>query len=91
MNFVVFAGCLDDNSNGAIRLKRFGDETGRLHVIQMDVTKQEDVDKALEYVKTNLPQNGLWAIVNNAGQFGSPGCLEWIPTPVYEKVTYLNR
>ena len=86
MGFAVFATCFDATSNGATRLKRIGDESGRLDVIQMDVTKQEDVDKALEYVEKHLPQNGLWGVVNNAGQSSSPGFLEWTPMHVYEKV-----
>jgi 3-hydroxybutyrate dehydrogenase len=75
MGFTVFATCFDEKSNGATRLKRLGDESGRLHVIQMDVTKQEDVDNALEYVEKH-----------NAGQSSTPGFLEWTPMSVYEKV-----
>lgn len=86
MGFTVFATCFDEKSNGATRLKRLGDESGRLHVIQMDVTKQEDVDNALEYVEKHLPENGLWGLVNNAGQSSTPGFLEWTPMSVYEKV-----
>uniref|UniRef100_A0A0P5RTT2 D-beta-hydroxybutyrate dehydrogenase, mitochondrial n=1 Tax=Daphnia magna TaxID=35525 RepID=A0A0P5RTT2_9CRUS len=88
--FTVFAGCLDGRSNGAIRLKRLGDESGRLHVIAIDVTSQEDVDKALCYVEENLPEHGLWGLVNNAGQSSSLGFLEWTPMKIYEKVMAVN-
>jgi 3-hydroxybutyrate dehydrogenase len=37
-------------------------------------------------VEKHLPENGLWGVVNNAGQYSSPGCFEWIPTYVLEKV-----
>ena len=87
MGFTVFSTCIDAKSNGADRLKRIGDDTGRLHVIQMDVTNQEDVDKALEYVEKHLPQNGLWAVVNSAGQSSCPGFLEWTTMHIYEKVS----
>ncbi|XP_046656568.1 D-beta-hydroxybutyrate dehydrogenase, mitochondrial-like [Daphnia pulicaria] len=90
MGFTVFATCFDEKSNGATRLKRLGDESGRLHVIQMDVSKQEDVDNALEYVEKHLPENGLWGLVNNAGQSSTPGFLEWTPMSVYEKVMSVN-
>ena len=86
MGFTVFATCLDEKSNGAAELKRFDGETGRLHVIKMDVTNQEDVDKALEYVKENLPVQGLWGIVNNAAQSCCTGFLEWTSNEAYEKV-----
>jgi 3-hydroxybutyrate dehydrogenase len=88
MGFIVFAGCLDDKSNGAIELKRCDEGTGRLHVIQMDVTKQEEVDKALGYVKERVPLQGLWALVNNAAQSCCTGFLEWTSNEAYEKVYY---
>ncbi|XP_057378488.1 D-beta-hydroxybutyrate dehydrogenase, mitochondrial-like [Daphnia carinata] len=88
--FTVFAGCLDGRSNGAIRLKRLGDESGRLHVIAIDVTSQEDVDKTLRYVEANLPEKGLWGLVNNAGQSSTPGFLEWTPMKIYETVMAVN-
>ena len=86
MGFTVFAGCLDDHSSGAMTLKRIGDETGRLLVFQMDVTKQEDVEKALKYVQENLPAHGLWGLVNNASQSCCSGFLEWTCNEDYEKV-----
>ena len=88
MGFTVFSTCIDATSNGADRLKRIGDDTGRLHVIQMDVTKQEEVDKALKYVKERVPLQGLWALVNNAAQSCCTGFLEWTSNEAYEKVYY---
>lgn len=85
-NFTVFAGCSDAKSNGAISLKNLDNQTGRLHVIQMDVSNQEEVDDALHYVKEHLPENGLWGIVNNADESSCPGFLEWSPIENYEKV-----
>ncbi|XP_046656606.1 D-beta-hydroxybutyrate dehydrogenase, mitochondrial-like [Daphnia pulicaria] len=90
MGFTVFAGCLDEKSDGAIELKRFDEATGRLHVIRMDVTNQEHVDKALEYVKYNLPLQGLWGVVNNAAQSCCTGFLEWTSNEAYEKVMSVN-
>lgn len=51
----------------------------------MDVTNQEQVDEAREFVEKNLPESGLWGIVNNAG-LGSVGFIEWVPMEVFEKV-----
>lgn len=84
--FTVFAVCLDVKSNGAINLKRCDNQTGRLHIIQMDVTNQEDVDNALQYVKEHLPEHGLWGIVNSADKSSCPGFLEWFSVETYEKV-----
>ena len=49
MGFTVFAGCLQENSDGATTLK--SSTTGRLHVIQLDVTKDKSVEDAVKFVK----------------------------------------
>lgn len=79
-DFTVFACCLSDTSDGALALKKMG-----LHVIQMDVTSQQEVDAARDYVKEHLPELGLWSLVNNAG-FAYIGYIEWLPIENYEKV-----
>ena len=66
-------------------LKKLGAESGRLHVLQMDVTCQNEVDAARNYVERNLPHLGLWGLVNNAG-IAFIGYVEWLPLAHYEKV-----
>jgi len=63
----VFAGCLDTASEGAQRLRV--EASPRLKLVKMDVTKDEEVMKAVEYVECNLPLGceGLWSVINNAG------------------------
>jgi len=63
----VFAGCLDTASEGAQRLRV--EASPRLKLVKMDVTKDEEVMKAVEYIECNLPLGceGLWAVINNAG------------------------
>jgi len=85
VGYTVFACFLDDQSYGSLGLQSLGSETGRLHVLKMDVTHQEQVDSARRYVENHLPDEGLWGIVNNAGLY-NVGFLEWIPLEVYEKV-----
>ncbi|XP_055937560.1 retinol dehydrogenase 7-like [Argiope bruennichi] len=65
--FHVFASCLNTESEGASKLK--AKCSNRLHILPLDVTKNESVEKAVEYVKANLGSSELWAIVNNAGIF----------------------
>lgn len=84
-DFVVFACCLNNCSDGAMALKKLGAESGRLHVLQMDVTCQNEVDAARNYVERNLPHLGLWGLVNNAG-IAFIGYVEWLPLAHYEKV-----
>ncbi|XP_037123696.1 D-beta-hydroxybutyrate dehydrogenase, mitochondrial [Syngnathus acus] len=63
--FVVFAGCLFPQGLGAQNLAR--ESSGNLKILKLDVTNDEDVEQAKRIVKENLPEKGLWAVVNNAG------------------------
>ncbi|ESP03965.1 hypothetical protein LOTGIDRAFT_110173, partial [Lottia gigantea] len=65
LGFTVFAGCLMPDREGAQSLKEACSD--RLHIVHMDVTDDWLVRKALEYVKNNIGDNMLWALVNNAG------------------------
>ena len=85
MGFTVFTGCRNDLCDGALALKKLGAETGRLQVLQMDVTNQDEVDAALAYVERNLPELGLWGLVNNAGVC-CVGFAEWLPVENYKQV-----
>ncbi|CAL1282018.1 unnamed protein product [Larinioides sclopetarius] len=63
--FHVFASCLNPNSSGADDLRKSC--SSRLQILQLDVTKDESVEKAVQYVKANLGSCELWAVINNAG------------------------
>lgn len=89
MEFTVFCSCLDKKSDGALALQKIGKETNRLHIIQMNVTSQKDVDEARQYIENNLPEHGLWALVNNAGIVGGYSYLEWCSIDEFEKVLLL--
>ncbi|XP_045214846.2 17-beta-hydroxysteroid dehydrogenase type 6-like isoform X2 [Mercenaria mercenaria] len=63
--FTVFAGCLLPDQEGAKQLKEQCSD--RLHIVHVDVTDDWLVRGAVKYVKENLGENVLWAVVNNAG------------------------
>lgn len=86
MEFIVYACCFDKKSRGATCLQEMGNDSGRLHVIQMDITNQKDVDEARRYVESHLSDQGLWGLVNNAGILGSNGCWEWLKMEEIEQV-----
>ena len=91
IGFKVFACCLNDQSEGAKKLKALdADKTGsRIHVIKMDVTNQEQVDEAFNYVKNCLQKDeALWGLVNNAGVLKF-GFVEWFSMEDFEKVNYI--
>lgn len=65
MGFHVFAGCLAPDREGAKSLKEA--TSPNLHIVPIDVTDDFQVMKAMQYVRDNLGDNQLWAVVNNAG------------------------
>ena len=52
----MFAGCLNDQSEGAQKLRAECSE--RMHAIHIDVTKDDTILDAFQYVKKHLPANG---------------------------------
>ncbi|XP_051883962.1 11-beta-hydroxysteroid dehydrogenase type 2 isoform X2 [Pristis pectinata] len=62
----VFATVLNKDGPGAKELLQGCSE--QLTLIQMDITKPEDIDKALQITKDKLGEKGLWGLVNNAGK-----------------------
>ncbi|XP_077493771.1 retinol dehydrogenase 7-like [Amblyomma americanum] len=70
--FFVYAGCLNAASNEARQLSK----EPNVHVLQLDVTKEEQMDEALVSVKNTLGSRVLWAVVANAG-IPSMGLVEW--------------
>ncbi|XP_033737773.1 D-beta-hydroxybutyrate dehydrogenase, mitochondrial-like [Pecten maximus] len=84
----VYAGCLNPEGNGA-KLLETGTSRENIHIIPLDVTSEESVRNAVEVVKKKTKDEGLWALVNNAGV----GCLvdvEFCSMEMYRRVTEVN-
>lgn len=67
MGMYIFAGCLQPEGGGALELKKSCSD--RLHIVPLDITKEHQIQSAVEYVKNNLPPEakGLYCLINNAG------------------------
>ncbi|XP_069073707.1 11-beta-hydroxysteroid dehydrogenase type 2 [Pleurodeles waltl] len=65
LGFQVIASVLDMSSPGAKELRQRC--SARLTLVQVDLTKAEDIQKALQLTRTLTLETGLWALVNNAG------------------------
>ncbi|KAG7159011.1 D-beta-hydroxybutyrate dehydrogenase-like 5 [Homarus americanus] len=88
MGVRVFACVLKSGGEGAERLRKGG--SSRLHVLQMDITNQEEVKKALEDVKNLLPaEEVLWGLVNNAA-ICTHGAVEWVTMETCRKISDVN-
>ncbi|KAH7933698.1 hypothetical protein HPB49_015954 [Dermacentor silvarum] len=83
--FFVYAGCLNAAGEGAKILRG----TANVEVLQMDVTKDKDVEAALETVEMTLGKRELWAVVANAG-VPSLGYIEWQPMSRIQYVFEVN-
>ncbi|XP_071956911.1 D-beta-hydroxybutyrate dehydrogenase, mitochondrial-like [Antedon mediterranea] len=66
LGFRVFAGCLKKGGDGEQAL--VANCSNRLVTLQLDVTSDDQVKKALDIVKHQLSKKELWGLVNNAGQ-----------------------
>ncbi|XP_049274131.1 D-beta-hydroxybutyrate dehydrogenase, mitochondrial [Rhipicephalus sanguineus] len=83
--FLVYAGCLNASSEDACELAK----EPNIHVLQLDVTKDQEVDSALDAVKSSLGDKKLWAVVANAG-VASHGLLEWASMPYIKRIFDVN-
>ncbi|XP_074647651.1 retinol dehydrogenase 7-like [Tubulanus polymorphus] len=87
LGFTVFAGCLYPTKSGAHSLMNVGSK--RLHVLKLDVTKDEDVTHAVQFIESKLPPTGLWAVVNNAG-VTTCSEVEWTSLEEYTRMYDVN-
>ncbi|XP_069118570.1 D-beta-hydroxybutyrate dehydrogenase, mitochondrial-like isoform X1 [Argopecten irradians] len=85
--FEVFAGVLSTSSEGASSLR--ARKSKRLHVLQLDITSQKDVDETIKYVESKCGNTGLWGVVNNAG-FNIYGDVEFVSIDQYKKCMDVN-
>ncbi|CAI5452301.1 unnamed protein product [Caenorhabditis angaria] len=86
--FLVFAGCLTPKAGET--LKNEVENKEKIHIVSLDVSKDESVQKAAEYVKSNLGSIKLWGVVNNAGIFSCYGPDDWCKLADYENALDIN-
>lgn len=82
--FVVFAGCLDLNSEGSRTLMSHS-----ITVLHVDYLKPDTIVRAYEDVKERLNGKSLWGVVANAG-VACYGELEWVPLKEMQRVIDIN-
>lgn len=87
MGFTVFAGCLCPEGPGAQSL--VDESSKRVKILQLDVTNEEHIRSAKDFVEANLPEKGLYAVVNNAG-ISDWGETEWSTAEDFQKIADVN-
>ncbi|XP_063023045.1 D-beta-hydroxybutyrate dehydrogenase, mitochondrial-like isoform X2 [Melospiza melodia melodia] len=80
---------MDENGDGARELRNMKSE--RMKVLQMDVCSDQEVARAVDFVKRTLkePEEGLWGLVNNAG-ISTFGEVEFASLDNYKEVAEVN-
>jgi NAD(P)-dependent dehydrogenase (short-subunit alcohol dehydrogenase family) len=87
MGYHVFAGCLAPDREGARSLKE--STSDKLKIVPVDVTDDFQVLQAVKFVKDNIGDNQLWAVVNNAGV--ATFCeIEWCSVQEFQKIMDVN-
>ncbi|XP_049845791.1 D-beta-hydroxybutyrate dehydrogenase, mitochondrial-like [Schistocerca gregaria] len=89
LGFTIFAGFT--NANDSVGQKLREEASGRLHLLQLDVTSEADIRAAVALVRQKLPSPsaGVWAVINNAS-IATFGEVEWVPFPVFQHATEVN-
>ncbi|KAL4225493.1 retinol dehydrogenase [Mactra antiquata] len=82
----VLAGCLTEQ--GAEKLKK--ETSSRLKTLVIDVTNEQSIKKAVEFVQKNVPTGELWGLVNNAGIMPTYGPVEWTTMKEFELTCRVN-
>ncbi|XP_007535037.1 short-chain dehydrogenase/reductase family 9C member 7 [Erinaceus europaeus] len=82
----VLAACLTEE--GAQKLLQ--DTSNRLQAFLLDVTKSESIQAAAQWVRCQVGEQGLWALVNNAGVGLPSGPNEWLTKEDFVKVINVN-
>ena len=83
----VYAGCLTPQGVEALLSKAAG-SVGTMVAVQMDVTKQADIDRVVKQIGDECPQK-LFALVNNAG-VGRGGLVDWTSLDEYRTMMEVN-
>ncbi|KAF6121619.1 short chain dehydrogenase/reductase family 9C member 7 [Phyllostomus discolor] len=82
----VLAACF--THEGAQKLQQ--DTSYRLQTTLLDVTKSESIQMAAQWVRDQVGEQGLWALVNNAGLGLPSGPNEWLTIEDFVKVINVN-
>ncbi|ETE62176.1 Corticosteroid 11-beta-dehydrogenase isozyme 2, partial [Ophiophagus hannah] len=88
LGLTVYASVLDLKSSGAEELRQTC--SPRLTLLEMDLTKAEDIQRALQFIKAQTGRTGLWGLVNNAGFNDTIANAELTPLPHFRTCMEVN-
>ncbi|KAF6726749.1 Retinol dehydrogenase 3 [Oryzias melastigma] len=84
--FQVIAACLTEKGAADLRAAA----STRLKTVLLNVTDSESIRKAVEFVRREVKERGLWGLVNNAGRATPIGPTDWMELEDFTKVLDVN-
>ncbi|KAK1166108.1 retinol dehydrogenase 7-like [Acipenser oxyrinchus oxyrinchus] len=84
--FNVIASCLTDKGEQDLQAA----SSPKLKTVLLNVTDSQSIEKALQFVQTEVGDKGLWGLVNNAGRATPIGPTEWMEKEDFNKVLDVN-
>ncbi|XP_060132048.1 17-beta-hydroxysteroid dehydrogenase type 2 isoform X2 [Zootoca vivipara] len=88
LGFTVFATVLNEKGPGAEKLRQSC--SGRLFVLQLDITNSAQIKEVYLEVRKKLQGGDLWGVINNAGVLGLMGDGELLPMHSYKQCMDVN-
>ncbi|KAG0328447.1 Retinol dehydrogenase 5 [Dissophora globulifera] len=82
--YTIYATCLTEKAVAEYNAK----QSSRVRAIQVDVTKQDDVNRLRAQVEAECPQ-GVYCVLNNAGIFAG-GFLDFASEDSFQKIMDVN-
>uniref|UniRef100_A0A8C6UNY8 Retinol dehydrogenase 1 n=1 Tax=Neogobius melanostomus TaxID=47308 RepID=A0A8C6UNY8_9GOBI len=82
----VIAGCFSEK--GAADLSAL--TSSKLKTLQLNVTDSASIKRAVEFVRAEVGQRGLWGLVNNAGISIPIGPIDWLKPEDFTKILDVN-
>ncbi|XP_030642871.1 retinol dehydrogenase 1 [Chanos chanos] len=84
--FHVIAACLTEPGSS----KLSAEASPRLKTVLLNVTDSASIEKAVEFVRLQTGERGLWGLINNAGRSIPIGPTEWMQLEDFKKVLDVN-
>ncbi|XP_048390674.1 retinol dehydrogenase 7-like isoform X1 [Stegostoma tigrinum] len=84
--FRVIAACFTES--GAEKLQT--DCSSKLKTVRLNVTSQDHIQNAVEFVQAEVGDQGLWGLVNNAGRAIPIAPTEWLTVEDFTRVLDVN-
>ncbi|XP_076858809.1 retinol dehydrogenase 7-like [Brachyhypopomus gauderio] len=86
LGFCVIAGCFTEKGEDELQKAC----SSRLSTVHLDVTDNNSISKATDFINTMVGERGLWAVVNNAGVSVPSAPNDWLVVDDFKHMINVN-